>query len=189
MTQTFAGLSSLNLPSRFDAAERRIILHAAVYGPFAKSIPHRDGLKAALDKDSFLSLDVIALDNKQPWATPFMRAIRFGEDSEAHLQTFRSSLNFMTKLKDAHPKKVNLHRQLTTPCLPIIVIDDTILFGQYAHCEARAAEGFWGVIETDVNKLSSWASGNGLPSEATAEETAAYRLISECHHAMNGDMK
>ena len=189
MTQLHAGLAPLNLPARFAEAKRRIILHAAVYGPFAESIPHRDGLQAALGKDSFLSLDVVALQRETVWTDAFLSALRFGAAPEDRVEALTASATFLQSLKDAHPGKVHLHRQDTFPCLPLVVVDDTVIFGQYAHSDALAAKGFWGLIETDVDALFQWAAGDGPPDDATDEDAAAYRLICECRHAMHGDVR
>lgn len=184
--QLVPGLGPLNLPSLFAEAKRRIILHAAVYGPFAESTPHREGLTAALSKASFEKLDIIAITDKHVWTEPFMHALRLGASEETLDATLQSSQVFLKALKTDFPDKVHIYPQSTFPCLPIVIVDDRILFGQYAHSEAFAADGLWGVVETDVDRLFQWAQTTGLPSEASASETATYRLVSECHQAMTG---
>lgn len=187
MTRLFAGIEPLDLPARFANARTRIILHAAVYGPFATSAPHRDGLAAALARPSFERLDIIAVSDSQPWSAPFMRALRLGESEQAHAETLRTSHDYLRELDDNGRGKVRIHRQTSIPSLPVIVIDDTLVFGQYAHCETYAADGFWGVLETDVDKLFLWTKTGGPPDHASAEDVAAYRIVHECHHAMTGD--
>lgn len=181
-----AGIDALDLPSRFAAATKRIILHAAVYGPFAESKPHREALTSALRRHTFQQLDIIALKAETHWARPFMEALRFGATNEEKEATLTASTNFLHTLKTDHPGKVRIHPHSTIPCMPLVIVDDTIIFGQYAHCAVHAAQGFWGIMEADVHKLFGWAEADRLPETVSGEEVAAYRLISECHHAMRG---
>lgn len=184
-----AGIESLNLPSLFAAARKRIILHAAVYGPFANSKPHRDGLATALRKPSFERLDVIALDAEMPWAASFMNALRFQASKKEQDATLLASTGFLHQLKGVQPEKVHIHPHSAIPCLPILVVDDTVVFGQYAHSCVHAARGFWTSVEVDVEKLMKWARNNHLPDDASETEIAASRLVSECHHAMGGNVE
>lgn len=181
-----AGIDALDLPSLFAKARKRIVLHAAIYGPFADSAPHRTGLETALAKESFKRLDIVALGCATPWASPFMHALRFDEDETRHRRIIAESRQFLDTLTTGYPEKVRVYAVSTFPCLPILIIDNTILSGQYAHCEAYAAHGLWSVLEADVDTLFDWAENGGLPKNASAEAIAAYRLVSECHHAMTG---
>lgn len=185
--QLVAGIASLDIPARFAAAQKRIILHAAVYGPFADSTPHKDGLAAALSKPSFERLDIIALDDSSAWANDFMQILRPGATRESHTLTLAKSHDYISGLAESYPDKVCVHPQSSLPCLPLIVIDDTIIFGQYAHSDVHAASGAWGIMEADVGKLLNWTAQGKIPESATAEETAAYRMIAECCHAMTGE--
>ncbi|WP_319466406.1 hypothetical protein [uncultured Pseudodesulfovibrio sp.] len=187
MTRLVAGIATLNLPSLFAAARKRILLHAAVYGPFADSAPHREALTTALAKPDFERLDIIDLTDAQPWSAPFMHALRLDATKEEHAKTLHASHEFLHELKKAYPEKTHVYPQHTIPCMPIIIIDDTIIFGQYAHCEDYAANGFWGIIKADVETLFDWAKTN-RPGNASDQEVAAYRLICECHHAMTGEL-
>jgi hypothetical protein len=81
-------------------------------------------------------------------------------------------------------RRIILHAAHRLPCLPILVADDTIIFGQYAHARLHAPHGFWSMIKTDVEKLLEWAGTGKTPAWATVEEIAAFRLINECVRAM-----
>lgn len=187
MTRLVAGIKSLNLPSLFAAAERRIIFHASIYGPFADSEEHREGLNMALSKSSFQSLDIIALQSDQPWALSLMHTLRFDATDADKEKAILASTQFLDALQSAHSEKVRVYSQAAPPSLPIIVIDDTIIFGQYAHSDRYAADGYWGVTETDVDRLFQWAEDGFTPGNASSEEKAAYRLICECRYAMTGE--
>lgn len=187
MMKTVAGIESLDLPSRFSQARRRIILHAAIYGPFATSIPHRQGLTTALTSSTFEKLDIVTLAGTAPWATSFMRALRFDDSTDTHAALLLASDTFLNELQAIDPQKVAIHHQSSLPCLPVVIIDDTILFGHYAHSRTFAAEGFWSIVETNVERLFKWAENDGPPSDASAEDKAAYRIVHECHNAMTKD--
>lgn len=184
-----AGIETLDLPSLFSEASKRIVLHAAIYGPFAESTPHREALETALGRDLFERLDVIALECSTPWASPFMHALRFDEDETQHRRIINKSNQLLNDLSDRFPGKVRIHAMTSFPCLPIVIIDNTILSGQYAHCEAYAAHGLWSVLEADVDTLFDWAENGGMPTNVPPETMAAYRLVSECHHAMKGETR
>ncbi|BCS89897.1 hypothetical protein [Pseudodesulfovibrio sediminis] len=182
-----AGIDALDTPGLFAAATRRIILHAAVYGAFAKSEAHRNGLKQALLKPGFERLDIIAIDpaHDSTWTTSFLEALRFGISSQGVTDEVALSHQYLTELAAEFPDKIHLHPARRLPCLPILIIDDTILFGQYAHAGEHAPNGFWGIVKTDVNRLLGWARTGKPPVNATHKDIAAFRLINECSRAMN----
>jgi len=184
-----AGIDALNTPDLFAAANRRIILHAAVYGAFAKSEAHRSGLETALRKPEFKHLDIVAVEpgHDAGWTTPFLKALRFEISIQGVTDEVLSSHQFLTELASRHPGKIRLHPARKLPCLPILVADDTIVFGQYAHAKVHAPHGFWGMVETDVEKLIGWAGTGKPPTWATNEEIAAFRLVNECVRAMNNN--
>jgi len=185
-----AGIDALNTPELFATASRRIILHAAVYGAFAKSEAHCNGLKKAIQKPEFKRLDIIAIDPEQgsEWTSPFLGALRFGISIQGITDEIASSHQFLTDLTAQHPDKIHLHPARRLPCLPIIVADDTIIFGQYAHAGEHAPQGFWGMVKTDVEKLLGWTQTGKAPTRATNKDIAAFRLINECVRAMNNTL-
>ncbi|MBG0789755.1 MAG: hypothetical protein H0S80_04565 [Desulfovibrionaceae bacterium] len=180
------GIDRLNTPALFAASRRRIILHAAVYGTFARSRPHREGLEAALAKPGFERLDIIVLEpgNDQGWVRPFLDALRFGISTQAADDEVALSHRFMTELARRYPDKVRLHPARRLPCLPVIIADDVIIFGQYAHAGVHAPQGFWGMIRADVPTLLQWTRAGKPPPHSGDEEIAAFRLVNECARAM-----
>lgn len=181
-----ADINALDTPGLFAASERRIILHAAVYGAFARSRPHRHGLETALAKPGFERLDIIVLEPGccEPWVRPFLEALRFGISRQAADDEVAASHAFVSGLASRHPGLVRLHPARRLPCLPILVIDDTVVFGQYVHAGVHAPQGFWGMIRTDVQRLLGWADTGKPPASASREEVAAFRLVNECVRAM-----
>lgn len=180
------GIDQLDTPTMFSTARRRIILHAAVYGAFARSQPHREGLESALSKPGFERLDIVVLepDNDQGWVRPFLDALRFGISTQAADDEVALSYRFMIELAARYPEKVRLHPARRLPCLPVVIVDDVIIFGQYAHAGSHAPQGFWGMIHADVPTLLQWTRAGKPPPHASDEEIAAFRLVHECARAM-----
>ncbi|SDL06147.1 hypothetical protein SAMN05660337_1945 [Maridesulfovibrio ferrireducens] len=183
----FAGTDGLNIPDLFYSASRRIILNGAVYGPFAKSERHQAGLDTALNKPEFQRFDIIAIEPELnfSWKESFLGALRFGISRQATEEEIKISHTFLTDLEKKYPDKIRIHPARNLPCTPVIVVDDTICFGQYAHAEPHAPEGFWGMVEADVEKLIEWTKSGRPPSSSTKKEIAAFRLINECARSMN----
>ncbi|MFW5498098.1 MULTISPECIES: hypothetical protein [unclassified Maridesulfovibrio] len=181
-----SGVGELGIPAMFAEAKRRIILHAAVYGPFSKSEVHIQGLEKALSRTGFNSLDVIAVQpgSENGWDDSFLTALRFGISRQSVDDELELSQSFLAELAERHPEKVNVFPAGNLPCLPLVIVDDTICFGQYAHSSVHAPQGFWGCVEADVEKLFSWAESGNVPVGAGADEIAAFRLVSECSRAM-----
>lgn len=179
-------IDRLDTPSLFAASRRRIILHAAVYGAFARSRPHREGLETALSNPDFERMDIIVLepDNEQGWVRPFLDALRFGISTQAADDEVALSYRFMTELAQRYPNKVQLHPARRLPCLPVVIVDDIVIFGQYAHAGIHAPQGFWGMIDADVSTLLQWTRAGKPPPHAGDEKIAAFRLINECARAM-----
>ncbi|MCJ2164376.1 MULTISPECIES: hypothetical protein [unclassified Pseudodesulfovibrio] len=180
------GIDALDTPAMFASSRRRIILHAAVYGAFARSHPHREGLETALARPEFKRLDIIVLEPDSPacWVRPFLDALRFGISTQATDDEVLLSHRFMSELAQRHPDKVHLHPARRLPCLPIIIADDAIVFGQYAHAGTHAPQGFWGMVQADVQALLEWTARGKPPTWASGEEVAAFRLVNECARAM-----
>ncbi|NDV28165.1 hypothetical protein [Desulfovibrio sp. JC010] len=180
------GVGELGIPAMLAKAEHRIVFHAAVYGPFLKSKPHIQGLEKALSRPGFSRLDVIAVQSadENRWTDPFLNALRFGISRQSVADELDYSRSFLGELAGRYPDKVNVYPAGNLPCLPLVIVDDTICFGQYAHACFHAPEGFWGCVEADVEALFSWAESGRVPPGANADEVAAFRLVSECSRAM-----
>lgn len=183
-----AGIHNLNVPNLFGAANRRIIMHAAVYGNFVRSREHIGALRTALGRPEFEGVDIIAVgdDTCCEWLRPFLHALRFDFSRQAVDEEMRFSRLFLDELSAEFPHKVRLHGAHRLPCLPVIIVDDTIVFGQYAHAAVHAPGGFWGTVNADVQTLLEWADRGRPPRWATDEQLAAFRLVAECVRAMNG---
>lgn len=185
------GIELLDTPMMFARARRRIIMHAAVYGAFAASRAHADGLRAALSRPGFQRLDVIVLNPDHPelWTDHFLHALRFGISRQQTRDEVQTSYAFVNALAEEFPEAVRVHDAHRLPCLPVLVVDDAIVFGQYAHASFHAPQGFWGMVEADVECLLRWSERGRPPADTNAHDRAAFRLIHECVRAMHAAPK
>lgn len=182
----FAGLENLDLPARFYSAQKQIVMHAAIYGPFGRSALYTDSLLHALAQESFGRMDIIAVtaDSPKPLQDQFLDLLRSDYSEQQKTEELADSDRFLHSLKKNFPLKVHIHPLHLFSCQPVIIIDNTLIFGQYTNCKKRAADGFWGVIETDIQKLFSHGTNAPELPVLNQQETAAYRLVVECTRAM-----
>ncbi len=168
-----------DIPDLLGEAKRRIILHAAIYSPFASSPRHHRSIKAALERDSFNLLDIISIyPGDINFFSDFMQMLRPEQTKTQHLKEITESQSFTSEIAAAYPQKVCLHRLDAVPMLPVVVADNQICFGHYAHSPLRTAEGLWFMLNADVEKLLNKA----VPNQ---DEKGAYRILCECSRFMN----
>ena len=182
----YVGIHTASLPQVFAAAERRIILHAALYSRFADSPAHREGLEAAVDSPGFRKLQAITLPfaPKKGWAQEFMELLRPNTALGSLEHEFNRSLDFLVRLAARQQGVVEIYETRAMPCMPLVIVDDRIFFGHYAHCDIMAPDGYWFSVNASVEELITYASIGGLPEEATPRTKASYRFVAECMYAM-----
>lgn len=182
-----AGIASLDIPAAFRAATRRITLHAAVYGNFANSQDHADALETALARPDFERLDVISVrpETDSPAMQDFMSVLRDGWDNASMREHFAASRAFLARLAAKYKGRVHLYESDQPGLFPALIMDDTLIFGQYAHAPAPAPQGFWFSASADVQKLEDWLQSGSIPQSASPHDLAALRIVSECRRAMD----
>lgn len=182
----YVGIHTASLPQVFAEAERRIILHAAVYSRFAESQAHREGIVAALAKPGFRKLQAITLPftAAKGWKQEFWEILRPGAPRDVLEQECTTSRNFLIKLAGAQEGRVEIYETRAMPCMPVVIVDDRIFFGHYAHSDVLAPEGYWFGVHAPVEQLITYATIGGLPADAAPRLKASYRFVAECLHAM-----
>ena len=68
----------------------------------------------------------------------------------------------------------------TLPLAPILLLDDVVIAGHYAHSPAPAPLGHWLVIPADVAGLMELAEEGARPESLDPADVGAYRLIGDC---------
>jgi hypothetical protein len=164
-------------------AKKRVLLHAAFYPTYSPS-EHLYGpaWDSAL-KNTDLKLEVLFVDDNAPWLDEFARVLRQKEAAMFKSSLRTSRLQFLA-LKEKYSKQVFLYNTGTLPLVPMVVVDDFIFVGHYAHSPVYAPIGYWLRLKSDVGKLLEWTKVPGEPPEtATETEKACFRYIAEFVHA------
>ncbi len=197
----YQGIESANLASLISRARTRIILHAAVYSPFAASPEMRNALESVLGRarsnDGFRGVHCISLDSTlleeshdsppAAWVSDFLAMLRPGVPREAVRREFALSDAYITRLTSEHRGDVCHYVTRTRPAAPIVIIDGTILCGHYLHSAYAAPHGCWFVQQAPVEYLLACAAACTPPTATHLR--GAYRLVEECRHAMQGSLR
>jgi hypothetical protein len=182
-----AGVTSLNLPERIAAARQRIWFHAPPYGRFAAAAPLCEALHAALSRPQGPCLTVSTLpDIRISWMPDFMHLLRPHAGRQALLQELADSDTFLRQLKNDHAERVHIRTIRLRPSLPVLIIDDTICFGHFAHSATLTPDGFWCTVTAPVEELLRIAASPAMPRTAEGlmtEQQTAQDLVSEQHTA------
>ena len=164
------------MPSRLAEARKWIILHAAVYANFAKSSRYSLALRRVLAEQKLGRLDII----RSPYSPEIARLIRYGRPESEVRKEFQESDAFLASLKEDFPGIIRIHDCAELPALPVIVVDDSLYFGQYARCPIFAPDGYWFENQADIFELFSWSKSGEIPDNATPEQLAVFRIVYEC---------
>lgn len=206
------GTQSLMLPQAFAAA-KRIILHAAIYGPFVRSAPHRQALETAVRNGAALHAILAPLPSsapQNPWINEFWQMVRPGVSLHSVEQEWQNSIALFralaaTATSAAAGATVLAYATQAMPCLPVLLADDRIFFGHYAHSAVPAPQGVWCAMDAPVGEMlaihslgtSPVTAGNTQTTAPGNEEAdsrkqplpewwrAPARLVEECVHAMH----
>ncbi len=180
-----AGLDMTRLAALLRNARRRILLYAPPYSRFATAAPLCEALKAALEQPGGASLTALCLPDlhEQGWMEEFMATLRPRLGRQAIRHELEMSRAFLRGLAARFGERVTVLELTTRPCLPVLVADDHILFGQFCHSPVLTPEGFWHMVQAPVERLFGHAEQETEP-EGPAETRASFRIISECAHAL-----
>ncbi|ABB40346.1 hypothetical protein Dde_3553 [Oleidesulfovibrio alaskensis G20] len=182
----YVGIHTASLPFVFAEARRRIIMHAALYSNFARSPRHIEALSTALTKPGFRKLHAITLpfDPKRGWMEEFMHVLRPDYSLAQMEHEFNSSRDFLVRLAARHDGLVELYETRAMPCMPVIIVDDKILFGHYAHSPVPAPQGYWFSVTAPVEDMLDWLRHGRIPEDATPTQKASLRFVADCDYAM-----
>ncbi|GAB7021893.1 hypothetical protein [Salidesulfovibrio brasiliensis] len=179
-----AGIRNMNVPALIRSARSRVILHAAVYAPFAASARHCAAIREYLGRPGTNGMDVITLPRTvEPWSQRFLHILRDRATEAEARRELSDSWRFLDELREGCPARLRIHELEEAPCFPALIVDDTILFGQYANASIPAPLGIWVRLQADVERLMGW-SITGVPENASEFDVAAYRVVEDCVRAM-----
>ena len=179
--RVFAGLGEAGLPQLVAGADR-LFFHAGMYSNFARDRAMADALETALCRPRFERLEVVSLDPvaRPPYWDEFRQILRQDMPAAAMQREFSVSAAFLDALASRLPHKVRLYVTAAMPLAPILLLDDVVIVGHYAHSPAAAPLGHWLVIPADVAALTELAEEGARPESLDPADVGAYRLICDC---------
>lgn len=147
--QLFVKHDTIGVPQLLRQARQHIVFHAAYYPKYAVDSQSED-VKEALRQHPDLTLTVIHTDIEHaPWANEFAYSLRTSfktkEDFEPYLNISRKF--FADLQKEYGPSRVQLYNTARLPFFPVILIDDTLVIGHYAHSRIIPPHSLWLTIQ------------------------------------------
>ena len=183
LCRLYVGHDSANVPSLLRKAERHIVLHAAYYPKYGIDSQGMV-LMEALKENPGLKLRVIfTRTDKNPWLAEFARILRPFYTKKTFVSALTLSRDFFVRLSEMSlPGQVTIVSTRRLPLFPVILVDDTIVVGHYAHSSTIAPHGLWLTIHNPKISgmyealMSRTLDVGGLNDE----ERAILRYVEEC---------
>lgn len=157
----------------------RILLHAAFYPTYSNTADYDAAFRGALSKGSFGRLEVLVVDEDAVWLPEFVKVLRPQYTVDQFRRELASSRDFFLSLKGDYPNKVFVFKTKTLPLVPMVVIDNLICVGHYAHSPVLTPDGYWLRLKSDVRDLLDWAEHGTAPIGTKTRKLACYRFIAE----------
>lgn len=198
--EVYAGASKLNFEKQFSGAQKRIFLHAAIYNRFADNITVSKALESALACPD-VALQAVLLPvwrDDIVWMDAACQLLRPEGSRKEMLEKAEVSREFFLRLAKQYPQQVAIYEGKSFPSFPLVIVDETIFCGHYAHSQVLAPDGLWmqltvptallrhladpspHYLEYDANgeqQLSTLKLGE--KAEMTPYERAVFRYIQE----------
>lgn len=181
-----AGVENLELETRFEQAQKRIILSAPPYAPFAHHRLVRHALFMALartDGPTLTALDLPGV-HAAPWMDDLRKLLRPQADAATMQAEIDDSRLFLHELHRNFPQRVQAFRLQTRPNFPFLIVDDVVLFGHFAHAPVLTPQGFWGMVTAPVEELLRLAESDTVPTHMPPRQVGAYRIVAEHIHQL-----
>ncbi|MBY6185671.1 hypothetical protein KUV89_03330 [Marinobacter hydrocarbonoclasticus] len=169
-----------------------VLLHASLYSNFASNAIG-EALERQLASGALARLIVIST-GEGPWRLAFEAMLRPTLTDQERAQLVRISDDWCADLQSRYLEKVMWVQTDQLPTLPVLICDDQIIVGHYAHSPVPAAEGLWLVLGGLADgQVEEWLSGTPLNDANSAWEQACYRHVVECRNALenarNGEVR
>ena len=172
----------VGVPELIRKAQHHIVLHAAYYPKYGFD-NQGDDLQKAMYKNTDLKLTAIFTDVENAvWVDEFAVTLRdyFEKKGEfaSHLEITKQ--HFVRLRKKFGDERVRIIDTARLPMFPVILIDDTLIVGHYAHSSVIPPNGLWITIEHPkiLTMYQDLLDGKEVKYE-TAEEGAILRYLEE----------
>ena len=164
-------------------AKKYIVLHAAFYPKYADG-EQGDDIKKVMVENHDLQLKVIFTDLNAPWVNEFAVLLR---DRFADIKLFEKEISDdiddfvrLQKNPDIGRDRVEICYSARLPMFPVILIDDTLIVGHYAHSREIAPNGLWVTIQhPNISLMYKSLLDGDRPKCNTPEERAILRYVEE----------
>lgn len=181
--QVYVTHNSVDVGSMICKAKHNIVLHAAYYPKYGHDELAYE-LYNSIGGNSSLRLTVIFTETADnPWLEEFTKILRpyFSEDEFVREleNSRRHFLNMRNKFGAARVRVLSSGR---LPMFPIIMIDNTLIIGHYAHSQVPAPEGLWlKISHPKISKMyEDLSQGKNVSKKyITATEKAILRYVEE----------
>lgn len=172
---------AVGVPELIRQARRHIVLHAAFYPKYGFD-NQGDDISKTMAKNPGLRLTAIFTDVNTPWIDEFAVTLR---DYFAEKGTFSKHLeitkDYFIRLRNLYSsKRVHIYDTARLPLFPVILIDDTLIVGHYAHSCVIPPNGLWFTIKhPKIPAMYECLLAGGNPECDTSEESAILRYLEE----------
>lgn len=180
--RTFITHDEVGVQELIRKAQHHIVLHAAYYPKYGFD-NQGDDLQKAMGKNAGLKLTAIFTDVENAvWVDEFAVTLRskFKKAGEfaCHLNITKEHFEGLRTIFGG--KRVKIIDTARLPMFPVILIDDTLIVGHYAHSSVIPPNGLWITIEHPkiLTMYQDLLDGKEVKYE-TAEEGAILRYLEE----------
>ncbi len=161
-----------------------VLLHAALYSNFAHNAIG-EALERQLARGDLARLILIS-SGEGAWRPEFEAMLRPTLSPEARAELVRQSDTWCADLQCRYLEKVMWVQTNQLPTQPVLICDDLIIVGHYAHSLVPASEGLWLVLGgLPEGQVEEWLAGAPLAPDCSHWQRACYRHVAECRAALS----
>lgn len=174
---------SLKAYNDIEKAKDILVFHAAFYPKYiGDRNPHQHSIEYALQNQKTLNVHIIVTDYSAIWMDEFTKVLRNEYPKDSLINHIKDNIESINILKNKYPSRVYLHQAKALPFMPIIIADNIIFVGHYAHSQYPAPDGFW--IKIKYKKICNFFNIlyniEDLPDNLSPKEKAIIRYIEDC---------
>ena len=124
-------------------ARKHVVLHAAFYPKYAHDEMGAE-IEERLKTNSDFTLTVIhTCTKKNSWLPEFVKILRRSFTVGKFKQELNGNLKHFRQLQANYPGQVEITSCSKLPLFPVVLVDNTIVVGHYAHSVTNAPCGLW----------------------------------------------
>lgn len=169
-------------------ARQRIVFHAAFYPKYG-DYEQGQYVKQAMARHDELELTAIFTDiDHVEWSDEFIHILRPDWSREDFVVSLEKSKKYFLNWKAIWKDRVHIYDTRRLPMFPVILIDDTLVIGHYAHSGLIAPQGLWMTIKHPcipslydrlLKGEKPYEKKGDNDEELSDEETAIVRYLEE----------